>query len=113
MGLLWVRLDCAMPSNPKILALIEAKRFKAAFGYLCALTYAGQHGTDGFIPASALPFIHMTRADANHCADAGLFEVVPGGWDINDWHEFQMSNSETQARKQRARDAALARWHPK
>ena len=112
MGLPWVRLDCALPSNPKVLLLVTAKRFQAAYGFLCSLTYAGNQGTDGFIPDAALPFIHMTRRDAQYLVEVGLWRQIPGGWEINDWAEFQLSNAETQERKKRARDAAMARWHP-
>lgn len=54
MGLPWIRLDTSFPTNPKVLELVESKRHKAAFGYVCGLTYAGLHGTDGFIPAGVL-----------------------------------------------------------
>lgn len=111
MGLPWVRLDCALPSNPKVLLLVAAKRFQAAFGYVCSLTYAGNHGTDGFIPTAALPFLHMTRREAQQLVEVGLWVPVTGGWEINGWAEFQVSNAETQERKKRSRDAAMARWH--
>jgi hypothetical protein len=73
MGLPWVRLDTQMPTNPKVLDLV------AAYAKLAGLKQnqtgdtvppnreerGGQHGTDGFIPETALPFIHATRKDAD------------------------------------------------
>lgn len=111
MGLPWVRLDTQFPSNPKVLALVEQKKFRAAFVYISSLAYAGSHGTDGFLPAASLPFLHATRADAKSLVDVGLWDPVDGGWEVHDWSEFQPSNAETQARKQRAIDAARRRWH--
>lgn len=115
MGLPWVRLDTQFPSNPKILALVEAGKFRAGFVWAASLAYAGAHGTDGFIPTGALPFLHATKNDAKVLADVGLWDPVPGGWEIHDWAEFQPSNAETQERKRRAKEAAQkaanARWH--
>lgn len=111
MGLPWVRLDTQFPSNPKILYLIEDKKFRAAFVWTASLGYAGAHGTDGFVPASALPFLHATKADAKALVDVGLWNECIGGWEINSWAEFQPSSAETAERKKRAKDAAMARWH--
>lgn len=110
MGLPWIRLDTSMPTNPKVLELIDAKRHKAAFGYVCGLTYAGLHGTDGFIPAGVLVFIHMTKTEAAHLVDVGLWVPVAGGWLINGWDEFQVSDEAAKARRERAQKAAAKRW---
>jgi hypothetical protein len=111
MGLPWVRLDTQFPANPKILYLIEDKKFRAAFVWTASLAYSGAHGTDGFIPAAALPFLHATKGDAAALVEVGLWVEVPGGWEINSWDEYQPSNAESQERKQKAKDAAMARWH--
>jgi hypothetical protein len=110
MGLPWVRLDTQFPSNPKILYLVADKKFKAAFVWTSSLAYAGAHGTDGFVPAAALPFLHATKSDAKALVEVGLWVEVAGGWEINSWAEFQPSNEETQERKRKARDAAVSRW---
>lgn len=110
MGLPWVRLDCSFPSNPKVLELVAANRHKAAFGYVCGLTYAGNHGTDGFIPATALVFLHITRKEATQLVDVGLWVPVSGGWEINGWDEFQVSDEAAKKRRERAQKGAAARW---
>jgi hypothetical protein len=116
MGLPWVRLDTQFPSNPKILTLIAAGKYRSAFVWTASLAYSGAHGTDGFIPTRALPFLHATKANARDLVDVGLWIETIGGWLINSWDEFQPSNAETQERKKRAieaaRRAANARWHP-
>lgn len=113
MGLPWVRLDTQMPSNPKILYLIEDKNSHSAFVWACSLSYSGAHGTDGFIPKAALKTIHGTLKDAKNLVDVGLWIPVPGGWEVNDWADFQPSSDEHQERKERARAAAMLRWHGK
>lgn len=111
MGLPWVRLDSQFAQNPKILYLIEDKKFRAAFVWTASLGYSGNHGTDGFLPKACLPFLHATKADAKALVDVGLWLECTGGWEINGWSEFQPSNEETQERKSRARAAAMKRWH--
>lgn len=111
MGMSWVRLDTGFPMNPKILALAEDKQWRPIVTYIAALAYAGQQGTDGFIPAGALAFIHATKREAQVLVEAALWQPCPGGWDIPGWAEFQPSSEDSQKRKQRAQDAAAARWH--
>lgn len=110
MGLPWIRLDTSFPTNPKVLELVESKRHKAAFGYVCGLTYAGLHGTDGFISVSFLPFIHMNRTAAAHLVAVNLWVPVPGGWLINGWDEFQISDEAAKKRRERAQKGAASRW---
>ena len=110
MGLPWVRLDTQFPSNPKVLELVAKKQQPAAFAYLCSLAYAGQHGTDGYIPAYALPFIHATKGIAKQLVDVGLWHPAPNGWEINGYDEFQVSDEAAKARRERAQKGAAKRW---
>lgn len=110
MGLPWVRLDTQFPSNPKVLELVAAKRWRALFVYVSSLAYCGVHETDGYLPDTALPFIHATRAEANTLVDAGFWHPEPGGWSVHDWDEKQPSSEEHRARRERAIRAAQKRW---
>src|SRR2546421_1399045 len=112
MPLPWVRLDTAFPYNPKLLAMLgEKEGHRAGLVYLCALGYSGAHGTDGFIPREALPFVHGRMADAERLVRHGFWIPRPGGWEINGWAEFQESSEETQLRRKRAQAAAETRWN--
>jgi hypothetical protein len=107
----WVRLDTAFPYNPKLLAMLAEKDgHRAGLVYVCSLGYSGAHGTDGFIPREALPFIHGRPPDAERLVRHGFWREQPGGWLIHGWAEFQESSSETQERRKRAQAAAQARW---
>ena len=113
MGLPWVRLDTAFPRNHKVLGLLDDKDgYRTAFVYTCALAYSGEQGTAGFIPRSALPFIHARQVDVNRLVAARLFICEPrgGGWNVNDWADFQPTTEENERRSQRAKDAAAVRW---
>lgn len=110
MSLPWVRLDCAMPWNPKILALVAARRHQAVNLYVFGLAYSGQHGLDGYIPPEAITVLHSTRAQAGHLVDVGLWTPAGNGWEINGWREFQLSSNEHAQRKARAKSAAEKRW---
>lgn len=114
MPLPWVRLDTAMPDNPKIIDLVDQHGdvgMAAAFVWVCSLAYAGKHGTDGFISKSALTRLNGKVKHARLLSGAGLWKDEGVGWTINGWAEFQESNVETQARSERARLAAFARWN--
>lgn len=110
MGLPWVRLDTAFASNPKLLELTSAGRWRAAFVYISALAYSGAHGTDGYLPDTCLVFLHATKREAKDLVEAGLWHTDVGGWQINGWDEFQISDDAAKDRRERARKAALKRW---
>lgn len=113
MGLPWIRLDTAMPDNPKIIDLIDSHKdgMAAAFVWVCGLAYAGKHGTDGFITRSALARINGKAIHAKLLVEHRLWDDEHGvGWTIHGWAEFQETNDETTKRTERARNAALARW---
>lgn len=112
MSLPWVRLDTQFATNPKVLCLIEQKAHAAIVAYVCGLGYAGAHGTAGYIPSSALPFIHASKRVAEQLVKAGLWHTAVGGYQVNDWDEYQPTGPEAEKRKEKAQLAALARWHP-
>lgn len=112
----WVRLATDLPENPKILELLSRRGGShTAFVYLCSLSYSGKKGTFGRIPKAALPFIHATAKDAKALVEVGLWNTPDdpkqGGWQVHDWDVYQPSKEYVQNRKDKARNAALARWN--
>lgn len=106
----WVRLETSFPSNPKVLELILAKKHAAIVTYVSSLAYSGAHETDGFIPKTALPFVHGTPKIAAVLVGVGLWDEMPTGFAIHGWEEYQPSREEAKARSNKGRKAALARW---
>ena len=111
MALPWVRLDTGFPMNPKVLALVEDKKWQSICVYIAGLAYSGQQGTDGFLPSSSLVFMHGTKKHADDLVNVGLWVPHQGGYDINDWKEYQLSSEEHEDRRSRARAAAEIRWN--
>jgi hypothetical protein len=112
MGLPWVRLDTQFASNPKILELAGGRQWRAAFVFVCSLAYCGLHGSDGYIPSGALPFLHASKNDAKALEKVGLWEPDLGGWRVHDWAKFQQSDDESHTRREHYREMANRRWHP-
>lgn len=109
MGLPWVRLDTQWPHNPKFLALVEDRKWRAIAVHWAAVGYAGVHNTGGVIPALALPVIHGTKREATDLSDVNLWVPVAGGWEINGWAEYQRDDA-AEDRSAKAKRAAQVRW---
>lgn len=109
-GLKWIRLETTMFENPKLLYLKEDKQYKAVIVHLEGMCYSGRHSLAGYIPKAALRIIGATPSDAHRLVTAGLWSPAPGGWQINDWAEYQLSDDDAQKRSEKAQKAAAARW---
>jgi hypothetical protein len=118
-GLPWVRLDTGIASHDKTLSLLadpSPKRFQAMASYIFALGWSGEHGTDGLIPATALPFLHGTKATAALLVTHGFWEPqADGGWRIRNYSSRQELAVVTASKKEAQRVGALManckRWH--
>ena len=115
MPLPWVRLDTTFPTNPKVLSLVSDRKWRALSVYVCSLSYSGAHGTDGFIPTTALPFVHATPRDAADLVQVGLWHKDKIGWVINDWGDYQQTQAEAtdalNAKRVGAKKGNCIRWH--
>lgn len=110
-SLSWVRVDAALARNHKTLELLAQKGGDRALNvYIFGLGHCAEQGTDGFIPNAALGLIHGTPKAAEQLVSVGLWHVLPGGWDVNDYTDYQPSDEESKARSAKARRAAEARW---
>lgn len=107
----WVRVDSALASNHKVLALLSEKGGDHALCvYIFALGHCARQGLDGFMPEIALGLIHGRKRDAELLTQTAMWRDVPGGFEIPDWAEYQPSGEESKARSDKARKAAHARW---
>jgi hypothetical protein len=119
-SLAWVRLDTGIAHHDKTLALLadpSPKRWQAAFSYVASLGWCGEHGTDGYVPVTALPFIHGTKATAGLLVAYGFWTETPGGWRIRNYAARQELAVVTAAKKEAQRVASAkancVRWHGK
>lgn len=96
MALPWVRLDSSIASHDKILALLNdpsSVRWQAAASYMFALGWSGAHETDGFVPRTALPFVHGSAKTARLLEKYRLWEEKNGGWDIKNYETRQVTSA--------------------
>lgn len=110
-GLQWFRLDTTFFDNGKIMALVDSNQHRAVVTHLSGMCHVGKTGTQGFIPEGALRRFGSTKADAHRLVEAGLWIPVPGGWNINDWADYQGFTEAAEARSRKASEAAKKRWH--
>lgn len=118
MPLPWVRLDSNIGSHDKITDLLcdpSPKRWQAYASYVTALAWSGGQGTDGRIPASALPFVHGNTTTARLLVKHRLWEEGPACWHIVNYSERQQLSVVTDAKKAAqsagARKANCKRFH--
>lgn len=109
-GLQWIRLDTTFFDNGKIAALVDDNQHRAIVAHLSGMCHIGKTGTDGYLPQSALRRFAATKRDANLLVESGLWIPGPGGWEINDWSEYQVADEAAKARSDKARKAAQKRW---
>lgn len=120
MPLTWVRLDANVASHDKILALLaesSEKKWQALSSYFCSLGWSGGQGTDGFIPATALAFVHGTNTTARLLVKHSLWQEDNGGWHIANYAERQelaiITESKRVARQIASQKANCIRHHGK
>lgn len=102
MALPWVRLDVNIGSHDKVLNLLSdpsPKRWQAFSSYVCALGWAGGHGTDGRIPKAALPFIHGNDSTARLLVKHHLWTEETAAWSIVNYDQRQELTIITEAKR--------------
>jgi len=94
---MWAKLDDSLLDHAKIFAAganfsrVGNGRAAALGFYAAGLLYASKHLTDGFLPTAvveALGFADRPLRAAKLMVDAGLWEVVDGGYNIHDFSHF-------------------------
>ena len=109
-----MRVDSALASNHKVLALIAERGGDHALNvYIFALGHIARQGLDGFLPEIALGLIHGRKRDADMLVDVGMWRSIPGGYEVPDWAEYQPTGEDSKRRSEKAKKAAAARWAKK
>lgn len=110
-GLQWIRLDTTFPDNPKIMDLVDANQHRVVVAHVSMMCHLGKTMTDGFFAEGALRRYAITKKDAGIAIESGLWIPKPGGgFEINGWMEHNPVDAAAEARSERARKGALARW---
>lgn len=111
-GVQWIRLDTTMFDNLKVLTLMEDKQYRALVTHFQAMTYSGRAAMAGYLPKIAVTrVIRAVTTDVEALVAVGLWSPSPGGWQINGWDEYQVSDEAAVKRSEKAQKAARTRWN--
>lgn len=82
----YVQLVNGFYTNDKVQELSRSGHMDAVGAFCMALTYCGDHLTDGFVPRRAMLYvIGATGEQVNALCDVGMLEEVEEGWLIHDY----------------------------
>lgn len=83
----WVRFEDNFDEHQKIVGLTDAA-FRL---WIRATAYSARYLTDGLISRSVAKSLrpHDWARSAGQLTRAGLWEVVDGGYQVHDYHEYQ------------------------
>jgi hypothetical protein len=95
----WTRIDDQFHSHPKIIAAGS----EGVALFVLALSWCGGALTDGFIPTAQVRRIALND-DATETAErlvtVGLWDRVPGGYQIHDYLDYNPSAEQVEAQRQ-------------
>lgn len=117
----WFCVSIGIFENPKILMAVERAGPEVHLLYLRGLAYIVHNLTDGWVP-EVMPKAWGYKPRHTQALEAaclwyptpipGLDEPPPG-WFVHDWEQYQVSRAEWEAKSEKARIAAKARWASK
>lgn len=106
--MVWARVDDQYPDHPKVTGLSDAA-FRL---HISAITYASRYLTDGFLPfgqvRKLLPFTDDVQPVCDELVEAALFTVVPKGYTVHDYLEYNPSREEVEAKREQG--ALRTQW---
>lgn len=97
-----MKLDDRFPEHPKVSKLAANVRPLAVFLHICGLCWCNSHLTDGRIPKTFLTRLGAgmdAETIAAHLVSVGLWEEDETDYIIHDFHDFQPSRYEVEARR--------------
>lgn len=115
----WVYLDDAIATHPKMVAAGEAHNL-APWLFVCGLAYCRRYLNGGLIPAPVVPTLTplYRRSAVEALVKSGLWEPVTlpdtkkaHAYAVPSYEEWNSGeDAQRAARKEKARQAATARW---
>jgi hypothetical protein len=104
-GVTWVKLEDDFSENPKIARLSDS----GLALWVTGLAYCNRNLTDGFIPNQVgLGQLRYCEGNAvpsiRELETVGLWDAVPGGWEVHDFHDYQPTREAVLAERLAARE---------
>lgn len=85
----YFRVNSGLYSDPKVMSIPQDKRLAAIGLWITAGSWSVRYETNGYIPASVLPFLNGTIEQAANLVSSGLWSEVQGGWRFIEWRKSQ------------------------
>lgn len=97
----WFRVDDGLPQHPKVLGLRRGSRRLAAMGAwtLAGAWCAAHPSQNGVVPDGVLDDLGVSSAIAADLVDVGMWVRVEGGYIFHDFHDYNPTAEEDEARK--------------
>lgn len=92
----WFKVDDKLHSHPKR----HRAGLKAMGLWVISGSWSSDHLTDGLIPTDMLRTLGGTATDARRLVEAGLWDVVDGGWRFHHWQDQNPSRSDVEAQRE-------------
>lgn len=103
----YAKFDVLASEHPKVVSLVP----RIKWAWFEAICYCQRNLTDGFIPAAAVRKNGWGGA-VGPLLLAGLWEQGEDGYIVHDYLDWNDSRAEVEARIDKSRAAADARWNP-
>jgi hypothetical protein len=105
----WFKCDDQLADHPKVMALGDARLPAVGLWTICG-TYCAKHLTDGFVPDSVARMYGGPKATRiiGALTRVGLFEPVPGGYRMHDYHDYNPTREKVSNERAKKRAAGQA-----
>lgn len=102
--MVWFRMDDSFPSHPKVLGIPRRERLAAIGLWTLAGGWCAKQLTDGYLAEHMVEEIGGTFKSASALVDAGLWDVVDGGFRFHDWADYNPTREEVESERIAARE---------
>lgn len=92
----WFRVDDSMYDHPKFAEL----PLSAVGLWIKAASYCARYETDGYIKSAKVAPLGGRKRDIDRLVDAGLWEVVSGGYRFHDWDSYNPTKAQQDAKRE-------------
>lgn len=109
----WAKVDDRLHAHPKWRRASKGARAL----WTTALSWCSSFPSDGVVPKDMLRVLDGTPSEAASLVSAGLWNVIPEGWQFHQWEERNPDSSSVRAsndgKKTGGKFGSHQRWHAK
>lgn len=102
--MVWFRMDDSFPSHPKVLGIPRRERLAAIGLWTLAGGWCAKQLTDGYLAEHMVDEIGGSSKSAAALVNAGLWDLVDGGYQFHDWNDYNPTRDDVEADRSAARE---------